>query len=319
MTTQNLPSHGGKADPSGGSTMCLVVGATGPVGLGGEICQLLRVAGKPTRALVRPTSDAQQIKRLRNAGVELVYGDLKDPNSLRAACRDVDTVISTASILVSRQPGDTIEGVDGQGQSDLIDAATACGVESFVYTSFSGHIDREFPFRNAKRDVEQHLKASGLFYTILRPTFYMEVWLAPLSGFDYVNARATIYGAGRNRISWLSFHDVARFALMCLDNAEARNAAFELGGPEALTPLEVVQTFEELSGRSFEIEFVSEQTLSDEQTSGANSLVRSVAGLQRSYADGDVVDIAEIARHFPITLTSVRDYATRVLSGAGPD
>jgi uncharacterized protein YbjT (DUF2867 family) len=49
----------------------------------------------------------------------------------------------------------------------------ACGVESFVYTSFSGRIDRQFPFRNAKRDVEGHLKASGLTYTILRPTFYI--------------------------------------------------------------------------------------------------------------------------------------------------
>jgi uncharacterized protein YbjT (DUF2867 family) len=206
--------------------------------------------------------------------------------------------------------------VDGRGQSDLIDAAMACGVESFIYTSFSGHIDREFPFRNAKRNVEQHLKASGLVYTILRPTFYMEVWLAPMSGFDYVNARATIYGTGRNRISWLSFHDVARFALMCLDNREAGNATFELGGPEALTPLEVVRTFEELSGRSFDIEFVSEQTLSDEQTSGASSWLRSIAGLRRSYADGDVVDMVEIARRFPVTLTSVRDYATRVLTAA---
>jgi NADH dehydrogenase len=295
--------------------MYLVVGATGPIGLGGEICRLLRAAGRDTRALVRPTSDAQRVETLRQAGVELVEGDLKDPHSLRAACRDVGTVITTASVMVSRQPGDTVDGVDGRGQIELIDAAKTCGVGSFIFTSFSGHIDRKFPFRDAKREVERHLKASGLLYTILRPTFYMEVWLAPISGFDYLSGRAVIYGAGRNKISWLSFHDVARFALMCIDHADARNATFELGGPQALTPLEVVRIFEELSGRSFETEFVSEETL-DAQTSGENAWLRSVAGLRRCYADGDIVDMRELTQRYPIPQTSVRDYATRVLAAA---
>jgi len=248
------------------------------------------------------------------AGVELVEGDLKDPLSLRAACRDVRIVISTASVMVSRQPDDTVERVDGHGQNDLIDAAKSCGVDSFVYTSFSGGIDRDFPFRNAKREVEHYLRASGLAFTILRPTFYMEVWLTPISGFDYVNHRATVYGTGHNKISWLSFYDVARFALLCIDNADARNATFELGGPEAVTPLDVVRIFEQATGEPFEIDFVSEQTLSDEQISGENSWSRSVAGLRRCYADGDVVDMRELRERFPMAMTSVRDYATRVLA-----
>jgi uncharacterized protein YbjT (DUF2867 family) len=191
-----------------------------------------------------------------------------------------------------------------------------CGVDSFIYTSFSGGIDREFPFRNAKRDVEHHLKArSRLAYTILRPTFYMEVWLSPIGGFDYSNGRATIYGTGQRKISWLSFHDVARFAVMCVGNPDARNATFELGGPEALTPVEVVRIFERASGRSFEeVDWVSEETLSQEVTSGENSWRRSVAGLRRCYADGDVVDMHELRRRFPMAMTSVRDYADSVLA-----
>jgi len=249
--------------------------------------------------------------------VEIVHGDLKDPRSLPAACRGVDTIISTASVMAAGQSDDTLERVDGRGQIDLIDAAKDCGVESFIYTSFSSHIDREFPFRNAKRDVERHLTASGLSYTILRPTFYMEVWLSPISGFDYANGRATIYGSGRNKISWLSFRDVAPFALMCVDNPAARNATFELGGPEALAPLEVVKLFEQLSGRSFAIELVSEQTLADQQTAAENSWWRSLAGLRRCYADGDVVDMRELTERFPMRLTSVRDYAARVLGTSG--
>jgi hypothetical protein len=81
-----------------------------------------------------------------------------------------------------------------------------------------------------------------------------------------------------------------------------------------LTPLEVVRIFEQSSGHSFEIDFVSEQTLARDQVAGENSWLRSVAGLRRCYADGDVVDMREIGEPFPMPMTSVRDYAARVLS-----
>jgi uncharacterized protein YbjT (DUF2867 family) len=296
--------------------MYLMVGASGPVGLGGEICRLLRASGRETRALVRPTSDARRTENLRKMGVQLVQGDLKDLESLKLACQGVRCIISTASILVSRQPNDTVESVDGRGHKDLIDVAKACGVESFLYTSISGRIDREFPFRNAKRDVERHLKASGLSYTILRPTFYMEVWLSPIGGFDYANARAVIYGEGQNSISWLSFYDVARFALMCVDSVSAKNATFEVGGPDALSPLEAVKIFENVSGRRFDLEFVSAHTLAEQESGGEDSWTRSIAGLRRCYADGDVIDMRALAERFPMTWTSVRNYAHRVLSSA---
>jgi uncharacterized protein YbjT (DUF2867 family) len=195
--------------------------------------------------------------------------------------------------------------------------AKASGVESFLFTSFSGGIDGDFPFRNAKRDVERHLKESGLTYTILRPMFFMEVWLNPIGGFDFANARASIYGEGQNKISWLSFYDVARFALMCLDNPSARNATFELGGPEPLSPLEVVRIFEDLTGQAFELDFVSELALSELQATGKDSWARSLAGLRRCYADGGVVDMRELMRRFPLTLTTVREYAVRVLRPGG--
>jgi NADH dehydrogenase len=249
-------------------------------------------------------------------GVELARGDLKDRESLRRACEGVRCIISTASMLVSRQPDDTVESVDGQGHTDLIEVAKASGVAAFLYTSVSGGIDREFPFRNAKRDVERHLKKSGLSYTILRPTFYMEVWLSPIGGFDYANARASIYGEGQHRISWLSQYDLARFALMCVDNAAAANVTFEVGGPDALSPLEVVTIFEELSGRRFNLEFVSAEVLASAEGSGEDSWARSIAGLRRCYADGDVIDMRPLAERFPMPWTSVRDYAHRLLSSA---
>src|SRR5262249_48451951 len=293
--------------------MDLVVGATGPVGLGGEICRQLRDAGRAVRALVRPTSNADRLARLASLGVELIHGDLKSPRSLRDACRGIEMVVSTASMMVSRQEGDSVESVDGTGQTDLVHVADAAGVASFVYVSFSKHIDRDFPFRNAKRAVEQHLKGSRLAYTILRPTFLMEVWLSPIAGFDFGQGLARIYGRGRNPISWISLSDVARFAVISLGTPLARNATFELGGPEAISPLDAVQIFEDVGGRRFQVEFVSEEELTQQQQNAPDSLQRSLAGLSLCYAAGDVIDMTAILRSFPMALTSVRDYARRVL------
>ena len=58
----------------------LVVGATGLVG--SDVCARLREAGHHVRAMVRRTSDPAKRQALENQGVELVYGDLKDPTSL---------------------------------------------------------------------------------------------------------------------------------------------------------------------------------------------------------------------------------------------
>ncbi len=294
--------------------MYLIVGATGPVGLGGEICHQLRAEGKPVRALLRPSANSERIAHLRSIGVEFVEGDLKDRASLDAACQGVHTIISTATTTLSRQSGDTIEAVDLAGQIQLVDAAKVAGVEHYLYVSFSGAIEGDIPLRNAKRSVEQHLKQSGLAYTILRPTYFMEVWLSPIVGFDYPNAQATIYGQGRNPISWISLYDVARFVVMCLDNPAARNATLELGGPEALSPLEVVRIFEEVGGRPFEVQHVSEEALQAQQASASDTLQQSFAGLMRCYAAGDTIDMRATLDAFPMQLTPVWDYARRVLA-----
>jgi NADH dehydrogenase len=93
-------------------------------------------------------------------------------------------------------------------------------------------VGASFPLQDAKRAVETRLRESGLTYTILQPTYFVEAWLSPGVGFDYPNRKATIYGTGENPISWISYADVARFAVACLDNPASRNATLELGGPE---------------------------------------------------------------------------------------
>jgi hypothetical protein len=88
---------------------------------------------------------------------------------------------------------------------------------------------------------------------------------------------------------------------------------FELGGPEARSPLDAVRIFEEVGGRHFQLQHVPEETLEDQEANAPDSLQRSLAGLSRCYASGDVIDMSETLAAFPMALSSVRDYADRVL------
>ena len=293
--------------------MILVVGATGF--LGSEICRQLTEKGKSVTALVRTTSDPGKIDNLKKLGAKLVYGDLKDRASLDRACQGISTVISTASTTISQQPDDSIPGVDRDGQRSLIDAAAATGVSRYIFISFSSNMNMDSPLVAAKRSVEAHLAQSGMIYTVLRPSYFMEAWLSPMIGFDFPNAKAQIYGDGTNGISWISLPDVASFTVAALDNATAENAVIELGGPEALSPLAVVHLFEMKMGRRFEIQHIPMAALRAQNTAATDPLQQSFSALMINYAEGDVIDMEVTLNAFPLQLTSVEMYADRVLAG----
>jgi uncharacterized protein YbjT (DUF2867 family) len=294
--------------------MILVVGATGLVG--GEICRRLASEGRPARALVRPAADPGKVDTLRAEGAQVVLGDLRDPASLAQACRDATDVILTASSMpFAYVPGvNDIASTDLAGAIDLVNAAKAAGtVRRILYVSLSGNMDLEFPLRDAKRAVENHLRSAGIPFTILRPSYFMEVWLSAAVGFDAANATATIYGTGDNPVSWISLADVAAFAVAAVDRLSARNATLELGGPAALTPHEVIRRFERLAGRSYTVQHVPAEALLAQQQAAADPMQQSFSGLMRCYAQGDAIDMTAILRDYPIPLTTVDAYAARTL------
>jgi uncharacterized protein YbjT (DUF2867 family) len=292
--------------------LILVVGSTGY--LGGEICRRLAAAGERVRGLVRSTSDPSAVKQLQDAGIETVVGDLRDRASLDVAVRGVDMVISTATTTRSRQADETIESTDQQGQLNLVEAADEAGVERYIYVSYSGQLGDDDPLTVAKRTVERKVRESGMTYTILRPSFFMEAWLSPVFGFDYSNARATIYGRGESKISWISLGDVAEFAVRAVDDPKAENAVLELGGPEALSPLEVVRIFEEVGGKPCQVQHVSEEALRAQKQAATDSMSRAFAGLMLAYAGGDPIPMADTLREFPVRLRSVREYASEAVT-----
>ena len=262
--------------------------------------------------MTRRKDDDAKLAALRAAGVELAAGDLKDPASIASASRGAQVVVSTASSTLSNQAGDSIETVDRKGQLDLVDAARAAGVKRFIYVSFSGNLDDDFPLRNAKREVEARVRASGMEYTILRPSVFMEVWLSPALGFDAAAGRARIYGDGRKPISWISLQDVVLYTVAAaLGHEGARNAVVELGGPRPVAPLEVVRTFEAVTGRKFEVEHIPEQALRAQFEAATDPLQKSFAGLMLGFAGGDAIAMSDTARRFGIVPTSIEDFARR--------
>jgi uncharacterized protein YbjT (DUF2867 family) len=291
--------------------MILVAGATGLVGR--EVCRLLLEKKKPVRAMVRKSSNADVVGDLKKRGAEIVRADLKDRASIHAACRGVDTVISTATSTLSRQEGDSIDTVDRQGQINLVDAAKAAGAKRFVLISFNHHkAPVACALTEAKSAAEQQLMKSGMDYTILRPTPFMEIWLSPNLGFDAAGGKATIYGTGENPISWISLFDVAAFAVAALDRPSAKNQIIEIGGPEAVSPNEVVRIFEKTSGRKFEVQHVPEEALRAQCSATTDPLQQSFAALMLYYAKGDRVDTSKTMKDFSVQAKSVRDYARSV-------
>ena len=293
---------------SNNSSTVLVAGATGF--LGSEICRQLLEKNIKVKGLVRTTSDVNKVTQLKESGVEIAEGDLKDKPSLENALHGVSAIISTVSSTLSRQEGDSIQTVDDEGQNNLIDAAIDANIRQFVYVSFCG-MAGQFPLQIAKRKVEKHLTESGLSYTILQPTYFMEVWLSPALGFDYPNTKATIYGDGKSRVSWIAIKDVASFAVASLDNPAAKNRIIELGGPEALSPFEVVNIFETNKGKKFELQFVAEETIRAQKDGAQDPLSESFAALMLGVAKGSEIDMKKTIDVFPIQLTSVNDYAKR--------
>lgn len=289
--------------------MLLVVGATGL--LGSETCRQLVDGGMVVRALVRRTSDTARIRELRALGVEVVEGDLHDRESLAAACAGIDCVISTASAIASHWPGDSLRAVDRDGQLALVDAAEQAKVRHFVYVSFSGRLDTDCALVRAKRDVEERVRRAAMSHTILRPTAFMETWLSPLGGFEIRGASAHILGSGRNRVSWIAVADVARFAVAAASHTFLKNVTQELGGPQALSMLDVVQLCEEMGSEPFELDFTDEETLERRLLCEVEEPARSNAALRLALARGDAIPMHRLLAFFPFELQTVRQHVAR--------
>jgi uncharacterized protein YbjT (DUF2867 family) len=271
-----MPSRPRSSSDISDCMLDLIVGATGM--LGSEIAHQLLKRGRRVRALVRSSARPERIALLRDAGAELVYGDLKAPGTLEAACAGATAVISTASSTNSRAEGDSIETVDGAGQLALIEAARHAAVEQFVFVSFPpSRLD--FPLQTAKRAAEASLRASGLGYTVLQPAHFFETWFSEAVGFDLRGRSTRLFGGGDAKLSFVSFRDVARVVAEVLGKRAAFGKTLAFGGPDALSQRDVLSLFEELTCSRFQVENIDAAALTSQAEPPGDALSRSFAAL----------------------------------------
>jgi NADH dehydrogenase len=269
--------------------MVLVVGATGNVG--GAVCDALRAQGKPVRAMVREGSDPERVRWLEELGAEVVRGELRDPESLGRVCESVDTVVSGATTITSLGT-DSISAVDRDGQLSLVDAAQDAKVGHFIYVSYTRHVDTDDPLTQAKRAVEQRLRESGMGFTILRPSYFMEMWLGPALGWELADGHARVLGSGEQRVNWISARDVVAAIVACVDNRQALGQTIELGGPEALSPNEVVRLAESYLGHPIAVEWVPVEQLEQQASEAAGTDASIFPSLMLCQTRGDEIGAA---------------------------
>jgi uncharacterized protein YbjT (DUF2867 family) len=210
--------------------MILVTGASGLSG--SAIIHEFARQGYPVRALVRNRAKAQALETLPT--VEIVEGDMLRPGTLADALSGVERVL-----LISTADQQMVET-----QCAFIDAAREAGVRHIIKFSGAesgvGFNQRNFRFTRMHEDVEHYLEQSGLAWTHLRPSQFMQVYLreAPT-----IIAQDALFLPMENaRLSPIDIEDIAKIACALLRNGrEHEGKSYDMTGPESLSMTEVAE------------------------------------------------------------------------------
>lgn len=208
-----------------------VTGATGA--LGGRVARILASSGVPQRLLAR---SPERAPRLDDAVVVPISG-YADRDSVRAALTGAHTLF----MVSAAESADRLEE-----HRRFIDAAVEAGVQHVVYTSFYGASpDCLFTLGRDHHATEEHLRASGLRWTFLRDSFYLD-FLA-----DLADADGVIRGpAGTGRVAAVARDDVAAAAAAVLADPRAHvGSIYDLTGPESLSLAEIAAIVSTHQGR----------------------------------------------------------------------
>lgn len=212
--------------------MILVSGATG--GIGGELCSLLSQAGTPFKAMCRRK---EQVDKFKEKGIEAVLGDFDRPETLDAAMNGCDKLF-----LITPPTPDQVKQ-----ETAAIDAAKRSGVKRIVKISASdSNIRSPVPWAKSHALIDHHLRASGIGWTILKPTAFMQNF------FWFKDAIAKGYlpqVAGDGSVSWVDTRDVARVAATVLTEDKHEHATYFLTGPETLDMKTAAMHLTEITGR----------------------------------------------------------------------
>ena len=230
--------------------MILVAGGTGR--LGSLLVRSLLARKLEVRVLTRDPARAQSLAAL---GADIIQGDVQNAADVACAVAGADTVVSAMHGFAG--PGRVSpETVDRAGNITLINAAANVGA-SFVLMSVVGaRSDSPMELFRAKYDAEEHLRRSGISFTIVRATSFVETWAMVMLGTAGKESRtAMVFGRGENPINFVSVTDVAALLERAVVEPELRGQALEIGG-ENLTFNQFATALQVAAGRPLAVKHI---------------------------------------------------------------
>jgi uncharacterized protein YbjT (DUF2867 family) len=207
----------------------LVAGATGY--LGRFVTREFKRRGYNVRVLARTPEKLEHPGPFLEPPVKdfadnIFPGEVNRPETLRGLCDGIDIVFS--SIGITRQK-DKVSywDVDFQGNRTILDLALRASVKKFIFVSvFNARLLPRIPMVDAREEFVRQLKATGLDYSIIRPTGYFsdmtEFLKMALSG------RIYLIGDGMKRLNPIHGADLAK---VCVDAVSSPRAEIAAGGP----------------------------------------------------------------------------------------
>ncbi len=223
-----------------------VAGATGQQG--GKVAKRLLAQGWKVRALTRDVNKPVA-QKLAAAGAEIVAGDMDNRAELDAAFKGVYGVFSVQNFWL---PTVGYDGEIRQGKS-VADAARAADVKHLVYSSVgAAHRGMGQKHFESKWQIEQHVQALGLPYTILRPVAFMDNynWQRPAIS----NGTFSGFGLRPDKtIQLIAVEDIGAIAALVFENPSAYlGRTLELAGDE-LTETQIAATLAKVIGRPVQL------------------------------------------------------------------
>ncbi len=210
--------------------MILVAGGSGR--LGRDLVGRLAEAGHAVRVLTRNGDHAEGLP------ADVCVGDIGDPAAVGVAVHGCSTVISAVHGFTGGW-GRGPDAIDRRGNHHLVRAAAEGGVRHFVLLSVhDARPDHPMSLHRAKFAAEQNLRASGVPWTILRPTAYLETWIEVLGGKPGSDDPALVFGRGTNPINFVSVRDVSTVVHRVIDDPAPHGETIDVGGPQDLTMVE---------------------------------------------------------------------------------
>ncbi|MBO9729599.1 MAG: NmrA/HSCARG family protein [Chitinophaga sp.] len=222
----------------------LVTGATGQQG--GAVARALLSAGWLVRGFTRDTTSAAA-RELMAMGVEMKAGDLGNRASLDEAMEGVYGVFSV-------HPGPLANNQDEtQAGKNVTDAAQAHQVTHLVYSSAIG-VDQaeETGIQLEKAAVEKYIRHSGISYTILRPSAFMENFLDPRFGVQGSSFITAAYPTTQMQL--IALEDIGQLAALAFAHPDRFNhQVLELAG-DTLTPVQMAEAMSQTTGLEMKYE-----------------------------------------------------------------